>query len=52
MPFAVREGTKEPVVLVNKDNIAWGDLNKPLEISWSPSYFNATRVDVDFVVFR
>ena len=40
------------VTMVNKDNIKLGQFAERLRITWLTVYFNATVVDIDFVIFR
>ncbi|KAK2188587.1 hypothetical protein NP493_128g05111 [Ridgeia piscesae] len=48
----VASDPQHTVSLVNKDNIKLGQFAERLRITWLPIYFNATVVDIDFVIFR
>jgi len=50
--FIVHEQIKEAVKLANNIDIKWGDFDKPLRISWDPSYFTSTNIGIDFVTFK
>ena len=50
--FIVDEQIQEAVKLANNIDIKFGDFDKPLRISWDPSYFTSTYIDVDFVTFK